>query len=174
MMSCCCSLRFLYKVHAIELDLQLQLHQGILFSHYSSTELSKERLLLIEILQPAFQGLAFIHFFALNKAIHRLFLGSLVTIIANVTQATCKASRSRCLFVSNLLHSYYCFEYNFTVRVTWYFHENFKLNDKLALGLYPSIMHLQFVLMKLIFWVRSLACSRISMVCNEDKQMKFI
>ena len=38
--------------------LQSQLHQVILFSHYSSTELSKERLLLVEILQPAFQGLA--------------------------------------------------------------------------------------------------------------------
>ena len=157
-MSCCCSLRFLYKVHAIELDLQLQLHQGILFSHYSSTELSKEHLILIETLQPAFQGLASSRchpFFRAQKAIHGLFLGSLVTIITNVTQATCEASRSRRLFVSNLLHSYYCFEYNFTVRVTWYFHENFKLNDKLALGLYLSIMHLQFVLMKLIFWVRS-------------------
>ena len=48
-MTCCCSLHLLYKVHAIEL---------ILFSHYSSTELSKERLFPIKILQPAFQGLA--------------------------------------------------------------------------------------------------------------------
>ena len=63
------------------------------------------------------------------------------SIITNITQVTCEVSQSRCLFVSNLLHSYYCFEYNFTVRVTWYFHENFKLNDKLALGLYPSIIY---------------------------------
>ena len=57
-MTCCCSLRLLYKVHAMELDLSSQLHQVILFSHYSSTELSKERLFLIEKLQPAFQALA--------------------------------------------------------------------------------------------------------------------
>ena len=53
-----CSLCLLYKVHAIELDLQSQLHQFVLFSHYSSTELSKEREFLVEILQLAFQGLA--------------------------------------------------------------------------------------------------------------------
>ena len=34
-------------------------------------------------------------------------------------------------FVSNLLHSFYCFEYNFTVTVTLYFHENFMVDDKL-------------------------------------------
>ena len=35
-----------------------------------------------------------------------------------------EASQSRCLLVSNLLHSFYCFECNFTVTVTLYFHEN--------------------------------------------------
>ena len=58
-MTCCCSLRLLYKVHSIELDLQSQLHRVVLFSNYSSsTELSKERLFLLEMLQAAFQGLA--------------------------------------------------------------------------------------------------------------------
>ena len=57
-MTCCCSLRLLFKVHAIKLNLQSQLHQVTLFSHYSSTELSKERLFLVKILQLAFQGLA--------------------------------------------------------------------------------------------------------------------
>ena len=55
MMTCYCSFRLLYKVHAIELDLQSPLHQVVLFSHYSSTELSKEQLFLVEILQPAFE-----------------------------------------------------------------------------------------------------------------------
>ena len=36
------------------------------------------------------------------------------------------SSQSRRLFVSNLLHSFYCFQYNFTDTVTLYFHENFK------------------------------------------------
>ena len=57
-MTRCRSLCFLYKVQAIELDLQLQLHEVVLFSHYSLTELSKERLFHVEILQAAFQGLA--------------------------------------------------------------------------------------------------------------------
>ena len=57
-MTCCCSLHLLYKVHTIELDLQSQLHQVFLFSHYSLTERSKERLFLVKIPQPAFQGLA--------------------------------------------------------------------------------------------------------------------
>ena len=91
MMTRCCSLRLLYKVHAIKLDLQSQLHQVVLFSHYSSTELSKEQLFLGEILQPAFQGLAL----------------------------------SRC---------------------------------------HPSIMHLQFVLIKLIFCVRSLGYRLIAKI----------
>jgi len=69
-----------------------------------------------------------IHFFALNKAIHGMFFGSLVTIMTNLPRATYEASRSRRLFVSNLLHSY---EYNFTVTVTLYFHENFMVDDKL-------------------------------------------
>ena len=32
--------------------------------------------------------------------------------------------------VCNLLHSFYCFEYNFTGTVTLYFHENLKVDDK--------------------------------------------
>ena len=51
-------------------------------------------------------------------------------IITNLPPATWKASRLRRLFVSNLLHSYYCFEYNFTVIVTLYFHKNFMGDDK--------------------------------------------
>ena len=47
-----------------------------------------------------------------------------MTIITNLPPALYEASRSRLLFVSNLLHSFYCFEYNFTVTVTLYFHEN--------------------------------------------------
>ena len=52
------SLRLLYKVYPIELDLQPQLHQAVLFSHYSLSELSKGQLFLVEIPPPAFQGLA--------------------------------------------------------------------------------------------------------------------
>ena len=62
-MTCCCSLRLLYKVHAIELDLQLQLHQVFLFSHYSLTELSKERLFLVEIPKPTVAHKGHIDFF---------------------------------------------------------------------------------------------------------------
>ena len=51
-----------------------------------------------------------------------------MTIMTNLPRATYEASRSRRLFVSNLLHS---FEYNFTVIVTLYFHENFMVEDKL-------------------------------------------
>ena len=29
------------------------------------------------------------------------------------------------------MHSFYCFEYNFTVTVTLYFHEHFMVDDKL-------------------------------------------
>ena len=54
-----------------------------------------------------------------------------MTIIPNLPPATYEASRSHHLFVSNLLHSFYCFEYNFTVTVTLYFHENFMVDDKL-------------------------------------------
>ena len=50
-------------------------------------------------------------------------------IITNLPPATSKASRLRRLFVSNLWHSFYCFEYNFTVIVTLYFHENFMVDD---------------------------------------------
>ena len=109
-MTCCCSLCLLYKVHAIKLDLQSQLHQVVLFSHYSSTKLLKEQLFLVEILQPAFQGLApsrCYPFFVLNKAIHGIIFEGLVTIITNLPPATYKASRSCYLFVSTLLDSFY-------------------------------------------------------------------
>ena len=51
--------------------------------------------------------------------------------IMNLPPATYEASPSRHLFVSNLLNSNYCFEYNFTVTVTLYLHENFMVDDKL-------------------------------------------
>ena len=46
-----CSLRGFqhFESQTIKLDLQSRLHQFVLFSHYSSTELSKERLFLVEI-----------------------------------------------------------------------------------------------------------------------------
>ena len=122
-MTCCCSLRLLHKVHAIELDLQSPLHQVVLFFHYSSKYCSQH--LKVFLRQDV------IHFFALNKAIKRCFLGSLVTNVTNLPSAADEASRSRRLFLSNLLHSFYCFEYNFTVTVTLYFHENFMVDDKL-------------------------------------------
>ena len=131
-MTCCCSLRLLYEVHAIELDLQSQLHQVVLFSHYSSTELWNERLFLVEILQPAFQGLV-------PSRCHPFFRAQ-QSNTRNVfwepgddhnETSSNEASRSRCLFVPNLLHSFYCFEYNFTVTVTLYFHQNFMVDDKL-------------------------------------------
>ena len=131
-MTCCCSLRLLYKVHAIKLYLQSRLHQAVLFSHYSSTELSKEQLFLVEILQPAVFPLSRCHpFFRAQQSNKRIFFGSLVTIVTNLPPATYEASQSRRLFVSNLFHSFYCFEYNFTVTVTLYFHENFMVDDKL-------------------------------------------
>ena len=60
-----------------------------------------------------------------------MFFGSLVTIITNLPTAPYEASRSCRLFVDNLLHSFYCFEYNLTVTVTLYFHENFMVDVKL-------------------------------------------
>ena len=104
-----------------------------------------------------------VHFFALNKAIRGIFFGSLVTIITvtipcpstlnkksykstNLPPAPYEASRSRCLFVSNLLHSFYCFEYNFTVTVTLYFHKYFmvdfddKLEDRKCLSAYNRVL----------------------------------
>ena len=54
----------------------------------------------------------------------------------NLPPATYEASRSRRLFLSNLLQSFYCFEYNFTVTVTLYFHENFIVDDKLITKYY--------------------------------------
>ena len=60
-----------------------------------------------------------------------MFFGSLVNIIMNLPPVTYEASQSRDLFVANLLHSFYCFEYNFTVTVPLYFHENFMVEDKL-------------------------------------------
>ena len=61
-------------------------------------------------------------------------------IITNLPPVTYEAPRSRRLFVSNLLHLFYCFEYNFSVDVNLYFYENFMIEDKrqgpkLALGL---------------------------------------
>ena len=99
-MTCCCSLGLLYKVHAIELDLQLQLHQVVLFSNYSSTELSKERLFRVELLQPAFQGLV-------PSRCHPFFRAQ-QSNTRNVfwepgddhnETSSNEASRSRCLFV---------------------------------------------------------------------------
>ena len=125
-MTCCCSLRLLYKVHAIELDLQLQLHQVFLFSHYSLTELSKERLFLVEIPQPAFQGLApwKCHpFYRAQQSNTRNVFGSLVTIITNLPPAH---GHLGCLFLIFCIHFI-----AFTGTVTLYFHENFKVDDKL-------------------------------------------
>ena len=130
-MTCCCSLCLLYKVHAIELNLQPQLHQVDLFSHYSLTELSKERLFLCSQHFKILLRQDVIHFFALNKAIHGMFFGSLVTIITNLPPATYEDSRLLRLFVSNLWHLFYCFEYNFTITVALYFHENFMVDVKL-------------------------------------------
>ena len=103
-MTCCCSLRLLYKVHAIELDLQSQLHQVFLFSHYSLTELSKERLFLVEIPQPAFQGLApsKCHpFYRAQQSNTRNVFGSLVTIITNLPPAH---GHVGCLFLFFCIH----------------------------------------------------------------------
>ena len=133
-MTYCCSLRLLYKVHTIELDLQSRLHQVVLFSHYSSTELSKERLFLVEILQPAFQGFAPSRchpFFRAQQSNTRNVFGEPGDDHNELLPATYKASRSHCLFLANILHSFYCFGYNFTVTVTLYFHENFMVDDKL-------------------------------------------
>ena len=57
-----------------------------------------------------------------------------MTITANLPPATHEASRSCRLFVSNLLCSFYCFEYNFTVTVTLYFYENFMVNNNTENG----------------------------------------
>ena len=103
-MTCCCSLRLLYKVHTIELDLQSQLHQVFLFSHYSLAELSKERLFLVEIPQPAFQGLApwKCHpFYRAQQSNARNVFGSPVTIITNLPPAHCHVG---CLFLSFCIH----------------------------------------------------------------------
>ena len=56
------------------------LHQVTLFSHYLLTELSKEQLFLVEILQPAFQGVApsrcHPFFCAQQSNIRNVFLGA--------------------------------------------------------------------------------------------------
>ena len=44
-----------------------------------------------------------------------------MTNVTNLPPAAYEASRSCRLFLSNLLHSFYCFEYNFTVTVIWIF-----------------------------------------------------
>ena len=103
-MARCPSLRLLYKVHSIELDLQSQLHQAVLFSHYSSTELSKERLFLVEILQPAFQGLATwkCHpFYRTQQSNTQNVFGSLMTIITNLPPAH---GHVGCLFLIFCIH----------------------------------------------------------------------
>ena len=100
-MTCCCSLRLLYKVHAIELNLQSQLHQVVLFSYYSSTE----QLFLVEILQPAFHGLAqsrcYPCFHAQQSNTQNVFWEP--GDDHNEPPATYETSRSRRLLVSNLL-----------------------------------------------------------------------
>ena len=109
-MTCCCSLRLLYKVHAIELDLQSQLRRVVLFSHYSSTELSKERLFLLEILQPAFQGLApsrFHPFFRAQQSNTR----NVVWEPGDDHNEPSFSSRSRRLFVSNRLFLIFCIHF---------------------------------------------------------------
>ena len=133
-MTCCCSLCLLYKVHAIEFDLQSQLHQVILFSHYSSTELSKEWLFLVEILQPVFQGLAPSRchpFFRVEESNTWNAFWEPGDDHNEPSSTDVRNLWSCCFFVSNLLHSSYCSEYNFTVTVTLYFHENFMVDEKL-------------------------------------------
>ena len=97
-MTCCCSLRLLYKVHAIELDLQSQLRRVVLFSHYSSTELSKERLFLLEILQPFFR--------AQQSNTRNVFWEP-----GDDHNEPSFSSRSRCLFVSNRLFLIFCIHF---------------------------------------------------------------
>ena len=104
-MTCCCSLRLPYKVHAIELDLQSQLHQVVLFSHYSSTELSKVRLFLVKILQPAFSRF---RCFALNKAI---YTRNVFWEPGDDHNEPSSSSRSRRLFVSNRLFLIFCIHF---------------------------------------------------------------
>ena len=109
-MTCCCSLRLPHIVHAIELDLQSQLHQVVLFSHYSSTELSKERLFLVKILQPAFQGLvpwrchSFFH--AQQSNTRNVFWEP-----GDDHNERSSSSRSRRLFVSNHLFLICCIHF---------------------------------------------------------------
>ena len=99
-MTCCCSLHLPYKVHVIELDLQSQLHQVLLFSHYSSTELSKERLFLVKILHPAFQGLA------QQSNTRNVFWEP-----GDDHNEPSSSSRSRRLFVSNRLFLIFCIHF---------------------------------------------------------------
>ena len=109
-MTCCCSLHLPYKVHVIELDLQSQLHQVLLFSHYSSTELSKERLFLVKILQPAFQGLApwrcHSFFRAQQSNTRNVFWEP-----GDDHNEPSSSSRSRRLFVSNRLFLIFCIHF---------------------------------------------------------------
>ena len=162
-MTCCCSLRPPYKVHAIELDLQSQLHQVVLFSHYSSTELSKERLFLVKILQPAFQGLA-------PWRCHSFFRAQQREPGDDHNEPS-SSSRSRRLFVSNRLFLIFCIHFIalsiilrslslciFT-KISWST-INFKTEN--GSRLITSIMHLQFVLIKLTFCVTSLGSRLIA------------
>ena len=72
-----------------------------------------------------------VHFFTLNKAIHGMFFWERGDDHNDPSSSDVQASRSCCLFVSNLLHSFYCFEYNFPVTVNLYFYENFMVDNKL-------------------------------------------
>ena len=134
-MTCCCSLRLLYKVHAIKLDLQSQLHQVVLLIFLVTHRLNYQRNIISRQNTAAsvsrLSSIKMSSIFSLNKAIHRMFFGSLVMIITNLPPATHEASRSHHLFISDLLQSFYCFEYNFVAIVTLYFHKNLMVNDKL-------------------------------------------
>ena len=98
-MTCLCSLRLLYKVHAIELDLQSQLHQVFLFSHYSLTEVSKERNAAASV--SRFSSVKMSSILSRSTKQYSECFGE--------PDKPSSSSQSRRLFVSNLLHSFYCF-----------------------------------------------------------------
>ena len=105
-MTCCCSLRLLYKVHANELDLQSQLHQVVLFSHYSSTELSKERRnTAASVSRFSSVKMSFI-FSRSTKQYTECFWEP-----GDDHNEPSSSSRSRCLFVSNRLFLIFCIHF---------------------------------------------------------------
>ena len=69
-------------------------------------------------------------------------------IITNLPPVMYETPPSRRLFVSNLLHLFYCFEYNVTVTFTLYFHKNFMVDDKLQdrkwLSAYNRVLCINF------------------------------